>query len=151
MNEVLRRTVVCDWRFDDLCGSHRQSEVTVLVSWKFKSPGERFDWSIDRVAVGTRVTWLIPGASFSKVPKTFRARKAIRKTTTCLFCKAGPFICCKENKNQDNCKVSCLETPSFWRYKENYVSRNAPEKFQDFRETGPRNHTRNGVNEIWGK
>ena len=27
--------------------------------------------------------------------------------------------------------------PSFWRYKENYVSCNAPEKFQDFWEMGP--------------
>ena len=33
--------------------------------------------------------------------------------------------------------MSCLETPSFWRYKENYATLNAPEKFQDFRETGP--------------
>ena len=32
----------------------------------------------------------------------------------------------------------CLETPSFWRYKENYVTRNVPEKFRDFRETGAR-------------
>ena len=54
-----------------------------------------------------------PGARFSKVPRTFRARKAIRKTTNCLFCKAGLLICCKENKNKNNCKVSCLETPSF--------------------------------------
>ena len=74
---------------------------------------------------------------FSKVPRTFRARKAIRKTTTYLFCKAGLLICCKGNKNKNNCKVSCLETPSFWRYKENYVTRNKPEKFRDFRETGP--------------
>ena len=72
-----------------------------------------------------------PGARFSKVPRTFRARKAIRKTTTCLFCKAGLLICCKGNKN--NWKV----TPSFCRYKENYVTRNTPEKFRDFRETGP--------------
>ena len=27
---------------------------------------------------------------------------------------------------------------SFWRYKENYVTRNTPENFQDFQETGPR-------------
>ena len=54
-----------------------------------------------------------PGARFSKVPKTFRARKAIRETPTCLICKAGLFICCIGNKNQNNCKVSCLETPSF--------------------------------------
>ena len=54
-----------------------------------------------------------PGTRFSKVPRTFRARKAIRKTTTRLFCKAGLFICCKGNKNKNNCKVSCLETPSF--------------------------------------
>ena len=49
---VLRRTVVSDWRFDNLCGSHLQSQAVVLVSWKFKNPGERFDWSVDRVAVG---------------------------------------------------------------------------------------------------
>ena len=40
-----------------------------------------------------------PGARFSKVPKTFWARKAIPKTATRLFCKAGLFICCKGNKN----------------------------------------------------
>ena len=55
---VLRRTVVSDWRFDNLCGSHLQSQVIVLVSWKFKNPGERFDWSINRVAVDKRVIWL---------------------------------------------------------------------------------------------
>ena len=75
-------------------------------------------------------------ARFSKVPKAFRSRKAIRKTPACLFCKAGLLICCKGNKHKNNCKVSCLETPSFWRYKENCVTRNAPEKFRDFRETG---------------
>ena len=53
------------------------------------------------------------GGRFSKVPKTFRARKAIRKTPTCLSCNAGFFICCKGNKNKSNCEVSCLETPSF--------------------------------------
>ena len=29
---VLRRTVVGDWLFDNLCGSHLQSQVIVLVS-----------------------------------------------------------------------------------------------------------------------
>jgi len=55
---------------------------------------------------------MLTGAHFSKVPKTFQARKAIRKTSICLFCKADLFICCKGNKNKNNCKVSCLETPS---------------------------------------
>ena len=55
---VLRRTVVGDWLFDNLCGSHLQSQVILLVSWKFKNSGERFDWSIDRVAVDKRVIWL---------------------------------------------------------------------------------------------
>ena len=54
-----------------------------------------------------------PGARFSKIPRTFRARKANRKITTCLFCKADLFTCCKGNKNKDNGKVSCLEAPSF--------------------------------------
>ena len=40
-----------------------------------------------------------PGVRFSKDPKTSRARKAIRKTLTCLFCKAGLFRGCKGNKN----------------------------------------------------
>ena len=40
-----------------------------------------------------------PCVRFSKDPKTLRARKAIRKTPTHLFCKAGLFICCKGNKN----------------------------------------------------
>ena len=77
-----------------------------------------------------------PGARFSKVPKTFRTRKAVHKTLPHLFCEAGLVICCKGNKNLNNCKVSCLEMPLFWRYKENYVTRNALEKFRDFRETG---------------
>ena len=38
------------------------------------------------------------GACFSKVPNAFRARKAIRKTPTRLFGKAGLFIYCKGNK-----------------------------------------------------
>ena len=83
---------------------------------------------------------LCPGTRFSKVPRTFRARKTIRKTMTCLFCKAGLLICCKGNKSKNKCKVLCLETPSFSRYKENYVTRNTPEKFRGFRETGPSAH-----------
>ena len=39
-----------------------------------------------------------PGVRFSKDPKTLRERKAIRRTPTRLFCKAGLFICCKGNK-----------------------------------------------------
>ena len=55
---VLRRTVVSDWIFDNLCGSYLQSQMVLLVSWKFQNPGERFGWSVDRVAVGKCVMWL---------------------------------------------------------------------------------------------
>ena len=55
---ALRGTVVGDRRFDNLCGSHLQSQVIASVCWKFKNPGERFDWSIDRVAVGKWMMWL---------------------------------------------------------------------------------------------
>ena len=37
-------------------------------------------------------------------------------------------------------KFRCIEAPLLWRYKENYVTRNRPEKFRDFRETGPGSH-----------
>ena len=57
---VLRRTVVSDWRFDNLCGSHLQSQVVVIVSWKLKNPGERFDWSVGRVAAGKCVILRTP-------------------------------------------------------------------------------------------
>ena len=33
---VLRRTVVSDWHFENLCGSHLQTKMVVLVSWKLK-------------------------------------------------------------------------------------------------------------------
>ena len=35
--------LVGDYRFDNLCGSHLQSQVIVLVSRKLKNPVERFD------------------------------------------------------------------------------------------------------------
>ena len=45
--------------FNNLCGSHLQSRVIVLVSWKFKNPGEGFDWWIGIVAIiGKHVMWL---------------------------------------------------------------------------------------------
>ena len=44
---VLRRNVVGDWCFDNLCQSHLHSQVK-----KFKNPSEQFDWSIDRVGIG---------------------------------------------------------------------------------------------------
>ena len=59
-----------------------------------------------------------------------------RKTPTRLFCKAGLLICCKAKKTWNNCNVSCLETLSFCRCKENYVTPNAPEKFRDFEKRG---------------
>ena len=77
----------------------------------------------------------LPGARFSKVPKTFRFRKAIRKTPTRLFCKAGLFICCEGDKNHDNCKVSCLRRDAFFLKKRQL----SPEmRSKDFRETGSR-------------
>ena len=40
-----------------------------------------------------------PGSRFSKVPKTLRARKVMRKTPTRLICEAGLLTCCKGKKN----------------------------------------------------
>ena len=76
----------------------------------------------------------LPRARFSKVPKTFRFRKAIRKTPTRLFCKAGLFICCEGDKNHNNCKVSCLRRDAFFLKKREL----SPEMYKHFRETGSR-------------
>ena len=66
--------------------------------------------------IGPKVSGLLrngPQGPVSRKSRKLRIRKAIRKTPTRLFCKAGPLICCKGNKNQNICKVSRLETPSF--------------------------------------
>ena len=54
-----------------------------------------------------------PGACFSKVPKTFRVRKAIRKTPTCLFCKAGLSYVVKGIKIQITAKFRASRRLSF--------------------------------------
>ena len=124
-----------------------EPKLNNLIGWMIKKSscctcGTLFGANFDVVCQMTtwnrnEIYFVVSGARFSKVPRTFRAQKAICKSTTCLFCKAGLFICCKGNKNKNNCKVSCLETPLFWKYKENCVTRNKPEKFRDLRETGP--------------
>ena len=52
-----------------------------------------------------------------KSRELFGPEKPFVKLRTAYSVKADRFICCKGNKNN-----SCLETPSFWRYKENYVT-----------------------------
>ena len=45
-----------------------------------------------------------PGTRFSKVPKTFQARKAICEPDNRLFRKADPFTCFQGNKKQTDCE-----------------------------------------------
>ena len=66
------------------------------------------------------------GVRFSKDPKTLRARKAIRKTPTRLFCKAGLFICCKGN----NITAKFRDTEHL--HFENTKRIMSPEKFRVF-------------------
>ena len=96
----------------------------------------KMTWSSARAHVRLTLTAKRPAARFSKVPKTFRARKAISKpaySVRLIF-----WYVVKGIQLKNNCKFLCLETPPFWRYKEKYVTRNSPEKFRDFRQTGPR-------------
>ena len=68
-------------------------------------------------------------------PVSRKSRKLFGpETPTRLFRKAGLFTCCKGNKSQNNCNVSCLETPSFWRYKDNYCKspEMRPKNFETF-------------------
>ena len=68
--------------------------------------------------------------------KVFGSEKPLVKLRPACLVKLV-FSYVVEGTKINNCIVSCLETPSFWRYKENYATRNAPENFRDFRETGP--------------
>ena len=78
-----------------------------------------------------------PGARFSKVPRTFRARKAIRKITTCLFCKTGLFICCKGNKNKNNFKFRASRRHRFEDTKRNMSPEIRPKSFGTFEKQAP--------------
>ena len=50
---VLRRAVVGDLCFDNLCGSHLSESSDTYSQLKIKTPS--FDSSIDRIAIGKRV------------------------------------------------------------------------------------------------
>ena len=78
-----------------------------------------------------------PGTRFSKVTKTFRARKAICEPVNRLFRKADLLKCFQGNKKQTNCEVRELKFSPFLRYKRNCDTRKWPVRFRDFRETGP--------------
>ena len=42
----------CQLKFRQPVQKQSSASSDSLASWKFKNPGERFDWAIDRVAVG---------------------------------------------------------------------------------------------------
>jgi len=77
------------------------------------------------------------GARLSKVPKTFRARKAICETVNRLFWKADLSIWSQGNKKQNGCEVWRLKSSPFLRYKGNCDTPKQPVKFLDFRQTDP--------------
>ena len=78
----------------------------------------------------------LPGTRFSKVPKTLRARKVIRKTLTRLFCKAGPFNVVKGITIKITAKFRALRRLRFKDTKR-IVTRNAPEKSTGLSRNGP--------------
>jgi len=55
---VLIKTVVGEWCFDNLCGSHQFILQSQGIDFS-QNPGERLDWSLDREAVGKRMMRLI--------------------------------------------------------------------------------------------
>ena len=77
------------------------------------------------------------GARFSKVPKTFPARKAICEIANRLFWKADLLTCFQGNKMKINCEVWQIKCSPFLSYKGNCDTRKWPVKFRDFRETAP--------------
>ena len=78
------------------------------------------------------------GICFSESPeRAFRARKASSQTAIRLFWKADLLTCFQCKKNQEDCEVWRRRTSALRRYEGNYVTRNRPEKFPDFLETGP--------------
>ena len=88
---------------------------------------------------GLRVSsFFEPGACFSKVPETFRARKGICETANQLVWKGDLLTRFQGNKKKNDFEIWLLKSSPFLRYKGNCDIRKWPVKFRDFRETGPR-------------
>ena len=75
----------------------------------------------------TKEDWIVykpcPGARFSKVPKTFRALKAICEIANRLFWKSDLLTCFQGNKNKNNCEVWRIKCSPFLSYKGNCDTR----------------------------
>ena len=69
------------------------------------------------------VLWTAFRARFSKVPELFGHEKPFVKLRPAYSVKLVFSDVVKWKKNQNNCRISWLEMPSFWRYKENYLTR----------------------------
>jgi len=84
-------------------------------------------------------------------PRNYKRPRPVSRKSRWIYGPEKPFVILrpaysvmlvfsrvvKGIKTKINWKVSCLETPSFWRFEESYVTRNAPEKFRDFGDTDP--------------
>ena len=77
-------------------------------------------WALVFVRVKT------PGARFSKVPKTFRARKAICEIANHLFWKADLLTCFQGNKKKMTVKFDELNVLHSWVTKEIVTPENGP-------------------------
>ena len=72
-----------------------------------------------------------PGSCFTKVPCTFRARKASCQPTIRLFSKSDSLTCFQWKKTQEDCEVWWVRTVALRRWRRNCGTRNRPEKFRD--------------------
>ena len=68
--------------------------------------------------------------------KLFGPEKPFVKVRATYSVKLVSSYVVKGIKVKITAKFLAARRPSFWRYKENYVTRNASEMFRDFRETG---------------
>ena len=78
-----------------------------------------------------------PRACFSKVPKTFRARKAICKTPTRFFCKAGLFSVVKRTKLKINAKFCASRRLRYEDTKRIMSPETRPRSFGTFEKRAP--------------
>ena len=141
--------ITLDWKlFEDICfcwtrGSwKKKTSLCKQVREPFTNPNysEKFGFILTNLS--TLATFFMsstnwPGARFSKVPITFRARKAICKTANRLFWKVDLLTCFQGKKKKNDFEVWQHKSSPFLRYKENCDTRKWPVKSRNFRETGP--------------
>ena len=128
------------WGYVSLIGPvGKEISWSQAVTFIFGGPYRRIRFAnLTNHSARTNRTIPVQGQVFRKSRKLFEPEKPFQKLRSPYSKRLVFYYDFKIRKGKFFCKISCLEMSSFLTYEGNYGTRNAPEKFREFRETDPR-------------